>query len=81
MLWIDDQFFAWREESGDLRRPARLDCFFRGSNSSPDWVAGDASARYFVVLKTRKKTTKCTKMEFEDLSTREVFLPLISSCY
>jgi len=57
--------------------------FFRGSNSSPDWVAGDASARYFVVLKTRKKTTKCTKgtkMEFEDLSTREVFFPLISSC-
>jgi len=34
---------------------------FRGSYSSPDWVAGDASARYFVVLKTRKKNTKCTK--------------------
>ena len=39
-----------RKESGDLRRPARLDFFrvfrvfrvFRGSDSSPDWVAGDA---------------------------------------
>ena len=57
--------------------------FFRGSNSSPDWVADDASARSFVVLKIRNNTTKCTKstkMKFRDLSTREAFLPFIPSC-
>jgi len=56
---------------------------FRGLDSSPDGVAGDASARHFVVLKIKKNTTKCTKstkVKFGDLSTREAFLPLISSC-
>ena len=38
-------------QDGDLRRPARLDFFrvfgvFRGLDSSPDWVAGDARARF-----------------------------------
>jgi hypothetical protein len=42
-----------RKESGNLRRPGRLDCFFRvfrvfrvfrGSDSSRDWVAGEARA-------------------------------------
>jgi len=68
---------------GSPRLFFRILSVFRGLDSFPDWVACDASARYFVVLKIRKNTTKCTKstkMKFGDLYTCKAFLPLIPSC-
>jgi hypothetical protein len=45
-----------KKESGDLLASTFFRVFrvFRGSYSSPNWVAGDAIAKSFVVLKTRK---------------------------
>jgi len=86
-------FFAWREELSEKRirgltSPGSPRLFFPCFPCFP-WFkffsrlgCGRCPRQVLRVVKNQKKTTKCTKstkMEVEVLSTREVFLPLISS--